>query len=114
VQYIRALETLRRFAIKKEARERLRAVLAINPELVRAQAKLVLLEEGIAERHAELEKLRVLSPKHPVVSIAGPEITSEYEMSTAVEKARGSAPSPAPAPAPSGASPPPASPEAPR
>jgi hypothetical protein len=124
VQYLRALETLRRFAIKKEARERLRAVLAINPKLVRAQAKLVLLEEGIAERHAELEKLKALSPKHPVVSIAGPEITSEYEMSAAVEKARGPAASPtpaspAPASSPSAAPPPapaptPATPEAPR
>jgi tetratricopeptide (TPR) repeat protein len=122
VVYIRALETLRRFAIKKEARERLRAVLAINPKLVRAQAKLVLLEEGVAERHAELEKLRALSPKHPVVSIAGPEITSEYEMAAAVEKARGPAASPAPAtPAPASPAsatpapaPSPATPEAPR
>ncbi len=109
VQYLRALETLRRFAIKKEARERLRAVLAINPKLVRAQAKLVLLEEGITERHAELEKLRALSPKHPVVAIAGPAITSEYEMSASVERARGPAATPPPANAPT-ANPPPASP----
>jgi hypothetical protein len=123
VQYIRAIETLKRAAIKKEAAERLRAVLAINPKLVRAQAKLVLLEEGIAERHAELEKLRALSPKHPVVSIAGPAITSEYEMSASLERARGPASSPAPgaspapaspAPAPAPAAPSPATPEAPR
>lgn len=125
VQYLRALETLKRAAIKKETRERLRGVLAINPKLVRAQAKLVLLEEGIVERHAELEKLRALSPQHPIVNIAGPAITSEYEMSQSLERARGPAASPAPAgpapanPAAPAATPPspapsPATPEAPR
>ena len=123
VQYLRALETLKRAAITKETRERLSAVLAINPKLVRAQAKLVLLEEGIVERHAELEKLRALAPKHPIVNIAGPAITSEYEMAQSLERARGPAASPAPASepaspatpaAPPAPAPSPATPEAPR
>jgi hypothetical protein len=113
VQYLRALEAVRRFAIRQEARGFLRKTLELNPKLVRAQAKLVFAEEGIAERHAELKKLEALSPGHPVVVIAGPAITSEYETSASLEKARASGvspaaptPSSAPAPAPTAAPPP--------
>jgi hypothetical protein len=66
----------------------LQKALELDPKLVRAQSKLVFTEEGIAERHAELKKLESLSPRHPVVVIAGPAITSEYEMSASLEKAR--------------------------
>lgn len=112
VQYLRALEAIRRFAIRKEARAFLLKTLELNPKLVRAQAKLVFAEEGIAERHAELQKLEALAPRHPVVVIAGPAITSEYEMSAALGKAREpgaspAAPAPAPTTAPASTTPPP-------
>lgn len=90
VEYLRAMEALRRFAIKKEAREKFVEALAHNPKLVRVQAKLVLVQEEIPAAYAELEKLRVLAPRHPVVTIAGPSIESEYKMSEAVQKARAS------------------------
>jgi hypothetical protein len=95
VQYLRALEAIRRFAIRKEARAFLLKTLELNPKLVRAQAKLVFAEEGIAERHAELKKLEAAAPRHPVVVIAGPAITTEYEMSASLGKARESGASPA-------------------
>ena len=105
IQYLRALEALRRFAIRPEARGFLRKTLELNPKLVRAQAKLVFTEESIAERHAELKKLEAAAPRHPVVVIAGPAITSEYEMSASLGKARetGASPAAQPAQAPSAA-----------
>jgi hypothetical protein len=110
VQYLRALEAIRRFAIRKEARTFLLKTLELNPKLVRAQAKLVFAEEGIAERHAELKKLEAAAPRHPVVVIAGPAITSEYEMSASLGKAREPEASPAAPPAPAPSAAPPASP----
>jgi len=100
VKYMKAGEALKRFVIRKEARAFLVRALELNPKMVRAQAKLVLVEEGIAEAHAELEKLRAVAPAHPVVTLAGPAITAEYEVTAALERARGAQPAPAPAPAP--------------
>jgi hypothetical protein len=94
VQYLRAMESLRRFGVRADGRARLRKALELDPKMVRAQAKLVFAEDGSAQRHAELEKLRLIAPRHPVVSIAGPEITSEFEMSAAVERAQAPAASP--------------------
>lgn len=122
LQYLRGLEALQRYAIKKEASGFLRKALELNPKQVRAQAKLVFTVEGIEAVHAELEKLRAVSPRHPVVTIAGPSITSAYEMSTAFSKARetrapaaappagggaaGTPPAPTPAPTAAPAAPP--------
>jgi tetratricopeptide (TPR) repeat protein len=102
LQYIRAMEAYKRFAIRKEASAFLKQALKLNPKLVRAQAKLVLAEEGIEAKHAELQGLKALAPAHPIVNLLGPSITSEYEMSVAIAKARG-AQAPAAAPASSGA-----------
>jgi hypothetical protein len=99
VQTMKAGEAMKRFAIRKEARGFLTEALKLNPKLVRAQAKLVFFEEGIAATHAELEKLRAVAPRHPIVNIAGPAIDSEYETAAALERARGPQASPA-APAP--------------
>jgi hypothetical protein len=120
LKYLRGLEALQRYAIKKEASGFLRQSLELNAKQVRAQAKLVLTEEGIEAIHAELEKLRAVSPRHPVVTIAGPSITAAYELSTAFAKARetrapavappastGAAPSATPAPPPTSPAAPP-------
>jgi hypothetical protein len=93
LQYLRAMEAWKRFAIKKEANAFLREALRLNPKLVRAQAKLVLTEDSIEATHAELEKLIALAPRHPIVNLAGPSIKSEYETALAVQRARpGAAP----------------------
>lgn len=88
LQYLRGLEAFHRYAIRKEASGFLRKALALNPKLVRAQAKLVLTEDGIEAVHAELLKLEAVAPRHGVVLIAGPSITTAYEMSTAFSSAR--------------------------
>jgi len=86
--YLRALEALSRFAVRKDAAAQLRSTLAINPKMARAQAKLVLVEDGADAKYAEFEKLKALAPQHPVVWLAGPSITSDYELSGAFRKAR--------------------------
>lgn len=114
LQYLRGLEALQRYAIRKEASGFLRKSLELNAKQVRAQAKLVLTEEGIEAIHAELEKLRAVAPRHPVVTIAGPSITTAYEMATAFSKARATRPPAAAPPAPPATpAPAPASPAAP-
>ncbi|HEY3497785.1 MAG TPA: hypothetical protein VGK73_23970 [Polyangiaceae bacterium] len=93
VQYLRGMEALKRFAVRKEATAFFKEALRLNPKLVRAQAKLVLAEESIDAKYAELQTLTSVAPRHPIVSIAGPSITSEYEMALAVRKAREAHPS---------------------
>jgi hypothetical protein len=105
LQYLRALEALQRYAIRKEASGFLRKSLELNAKQVRAQAKLVLTEEGIEAIHSELEKLRAVSPRHPVVTIAGPSITAAYEMATAFSNARATRPPAVAPPASSAAAP---------
>jgi hypothetical protein len=100
IQYLKAMEALKRFGIKKETRAFLTEALKLNPKLVRAQAKLLLVTEGIGPKHDELEKLRALAPDHPVVSLAGPAITSEWQISGAVQEAKGNEPTSPTEPAP--------------
>jgi tetratricopeptide (TPR) repeat protein len=104
LQYLRALEAFHRYAVRKEASEFLRKALALNPKLVRAQAKLVLTEDGIDAVHAELLKLEAVAPRHGIVLIAGPSIKSAYQMATAFSRAR-AARQPAASPTPAGAAP---------
>jgi hypothetical protein len=113
LKYVRAVESLSRYGIRKDAAVFLRAALELNPKLVRAKAKLVLAEEGIEAKYAALQNLRAVAPQHPIVSLAGPSITSAYESSTSLSKAKearqpgtaepaaapAAAPQPAPAPA---------------
>jgi len=108
LQYLRGLEALQRYAIRKEATGFLRKSLELNPKQVRAQAKLVFTVEGIEAVHAELEKLRAVAPRHPVVTVAVASITTAYEMATAFSKARETRPAAAAPPA-SSAAPAPAS-----
>jgi hypothetical protein len=89
VQYLRALEAWKRFAVRREADAFLREALKVNPKLVHAQAKLVLIQETIDARYAELQALKALAPTHPIVNIAGPTITDEYQTSVAIRKAQG-------------------------
>jgi tetratricopeptide (TPR) repeat protein len=86
--FLRALEAEQRRGQRAEARQFLQQALAANPRLVRAQAKLVLLQDDIASSYAELQRLEALSPDHPVVRITGPSIKSEYELSESFDRAR--------------------------
>ncbi|HYP98500.1 MAG TPA: hypothetical protein VER96_07495 [Polyangiaceae bacterium] len=86
--YLRGLEALSRFAVRKDAAARFRAALQLNPKMARAQAKLMLIESEIDAKYAEFEKLKELAPQHPIVWLAGPSITSDYELSESFRKAR--------------------------
>ncbi len=90
LSYLRAMESLYREANRKRARASLEEALAANPQLVRAQAKLVLVHDDIARRHEELVQLKTLNPTHPIVALVGPEIIAEYEATRAIEEARSS------------------------
>jgi hypothetical protein len=85
--YLRALESLNRFAVRKDAAVLFRNALQVNPKMARAQAKLMLIEDGIDAKYAEFEKLKGMVPQHPIVWIAGPSINSDYELSASFRKA---------------------------
>ncbi|HET7540518.1 MAG TPA: hypothetical protein VFK05_11625 [Polyangiaceae bacterium] len=102
--YLRALESLKRFAVRKDAAVLLRKALQLNPKLLRAQAKLTLVEEGIDAKYAEFEKLKAQAANHPIVWLAGPSMTSDYELSASFRKAR-AAQQPGPAVTPAAAAP---------
>jgi len=88
IQYLRAMEALKRFGTRDEARGFLENALRLNPKLVRAQATLVLAQDDIGAKYAELQKLRKMAPRHPVCIIAGPTIDREYAFSTSLSGAR--------------------------
>lgn len=95
--YLRGLEALSRFAVRKDAAARFRDALQINPKMARAQAKLTLVEAEIDAKYAEFEKLQALAPQHPIVWLAGPSIKSDYELSASFRKARAARQAPQPA-----------------
>src|SRR5262249_36835718 len=101
--YLRALEAFKRHEQREDTRAFLQRALSVNPRLVRAQAKLVLIQDDIGASHAELVQLRALAPEHPIVRITGPIIDAEFELSQSFDRARGGAsaePAAATAPAP--------------
>ncbi len=81
--YLRGMEAYERYTDRESAKKLLEEALLKNPELVRAQANLVLIETDIADKYAALQKLKAMSPNHLVVDLAGKYIESEYE--TAME-----------------------------
>ena len=76
--YLRAMEALERYADDVKCRELLEETLERNPEFVRAQANLVLVDRDIDDKYRQLQKLRAMSPNHLVVRTAGPIIEQEY------------------------------------
>jgi hypothetical protein len=89
IQYLRSLESIQRYNLKPDARKFLLESMRIQPRLVRAQAKLVLLQDDVDGMHAELAKLKDKSPQHPVVLMLGKMVTEEYESATALRQATG-------------------------
>jgi len=89
LSYLNAMESLQRFTLREQAREELKQALALQPKFVRAQAKLVLLQDDDAAAYAEFTKLKSMSPGHPVLALVGNLIVDQYEASLAMKQARG-------------------------
>lgn len=79
--YLRAMEAFERYVDPSRCEKLLKETLAKRPDFVRAQANLVLVDEGIEAKHEELQRLKAMSPQHLVVRLAGPMIESEYKTS---------------------------------
>lgn len=92
--YLRGFEALKRRGSPARATVLFREALRLNPRMVRAQAKLVLSATDIDARHREFENLRALAPHHPMVSLLGPSITSDYELASSFRQARAARQSP--------------------
>lgn len=86
--YLRALEALNRRRVPKQATLLFHESLRLNPKMVRAQAKLVLSEDGIDATYGEFENLRAVAPQHPMISILGPSIMSDYELTSSFRQAQ--------------------------
>ncbi len=79
--YLRAMEAFERYVDPTRCEKLLKETLAKRPDFVRAQANLVLVDEGIEAKYEELQRLKALSPNHLVVRLAGPMIEAEYKTS---------------------------------
>ncbi len=79
--FLRAMEAFERYVDPARCEMLLKQTVAKRPDFVRAQANLVLVNEDIGEKYAELQALKQMSPNHLVVRLAGPMIEEEYETS---------------------------------
>jgi len=77
--YLRAMEAFERYVDPARCETLLKETLAKRPDFVRAQANLVLVDEGTEAKHEELQRLKQLSPTHLVVRLAGPMIEQEFQ-----------------------------------
>jgi len=77
--YLRAMEAFERYVDPARCEKLLKETLAQRPDFVRAQANLVLVDEGTEAKHEELQRLKAISPKHLVVRLAGPMIEQEFQ-----------------------------------
>lgn len=59
-----------------------------QPKFVRAQAKLLLLQDDVGAAYAEFTKLKAMSPGHPVLALVGKLIVDEYEAAQALSQVR--------------------------
>jgi len=79
--YLRAMEAFERYVDPARCEKLLKETVAKRPDFVRAQANLVLVNEDIEEKYAELQTLKQMSPTHLVVRLAGPMIEEEHKTS---------------------------------
>jgi hypothetical protein len=77
--YLRAMEAFERYVDPAKCEQLLKETLAKRPDFVRAQANLVLVDEGTEAKHEELQALKQMSPTHLVVRLAGPMIEQEFK-----------------------------------
>ena len=85
--YLRAMEAFERYVDPARCEQLLKETLAKRPDFVRAQANLVLVDQGVEAKHAELQALKQLSPTHLVVRLAGPIIEQEFQTSVELKSA---------------------------
>ncbi|MGB5375506.1 MAG: hypothetical protein WBN15_17130, partial [Polyangiales bacterium] len=85
--YLRAMEAFERYVDPVQTEKLLKETIAKRPDFVRAQANLVLVDQAIEDKYAELQALKELSPNHIVVRLAGPMIEQEYQTSQELEGA---------------------------
>ena len=57
--------------------QQLEALLAEHPDLARARAQLVVLEDEVESRYAQLQKLSAVNAGHLLVALEGPAIERE-------------------------------------
>ena len=79
--YLRAMEAFERYVDPARTEQLLKETIAKRPDFVRAQANLVLVDQAIEDKYAELQALKKMSPTHLVVRLAGPMIEQEYQTS---------------------------------
>ena len=77
--FLRAMEAFERYVDPARCEQLLKETLAKRPDFVRAQANLVLVDQGTEEKYEELQRLKAISPNHLVVRLAGPMIEQEYQ-----------------------------------
>ncbi len=77
--FLRAMEAFERYVDPARCEQLLKETLAKSPDFVRAQANLVLVDQGAEEKYEELQRLKAMSPNHLVVRLAGPMIEGEYQ-----------------------------------
>lgn len=85
--YLRAMEAFERYVDPQRSEKLLKETLAQNPSFVRAQANLVLIDEGTQAKYEELQRLKAMSPNHLVVRLAGPMIEQEYQTTKELDSA---------------------------
>ncbi len=85
--YLRAMEAFERYVDPARCELLLEQTIAKRPDFVRAQANLVLVNDDIQEKYAELQALKQMSPNHLVVRLAGPMIEEEYKTSQELKSA---------------------------
>ena len=85
--YLRAMEAFERYVDPARCETLLKETLAKRPDFVRAQANLVLIDEGTEAKYEELQRLKQMSPTHIVVRLAGPMIEDEYKTSQELNSA---------------------------
>jgi hypothetical protein len=82
------MEAFERYVDPQRCERLLKETLEKNPDFVRAQANLVLIDEGTEAKHEELQRLKAMSPNHLVVRLAGPMIEEEYKTTQELDAAR--------------------------
>lgn len=85
--FLRAMESFERYVDPRRAEQLLKETLAARPDFVRAQANLVLIDEGTRAKYEELQRLKAVSPNHLVVRLAGPMIEQEHQTTEELDAA---------------------------
>jgi hypothetical protein len=84
VLYARAMERAARLGDRAGARQELEALLAEHSDLARARAQLVVLEDDVEARYAQLQKLAEVNPEHALVALEGKALEREVQTARAL------------------------------